>query len=130
MWKISVIGETNDLEKNKAALKFSEFDVQFLTKEEFETASTDDSMAIVILPWQGFQAIFNTTNFKYYLEKKSVIVAGPAIYFFEIEEWVIDGSVSFLSSPVNSMQVESVLNEILRTSGDFQGELATAGEAS
>ena len=128
MWKICAIGEKSDLEKNKTALKLSEFDVQFLDKDEFENASLEDHIALIVFPWQGYREIFNLENFKKHIDSRSVLVVGPAIYFFEIEEWVIDGSICFLSSPVNSMQIESVINEILRIRNEHQSVFTYTSE--
>lgn len=120
MWKLSVIGERSELEKNKAALKLSEFGVEFVSREECEGANFEDSVALIVFPWDGFKDLFSVPKFKHYIEQKSVVVVGPTIHFFEVEEWVIDGSVCFLSNPVNSIQIESVVNEILRIRGFTQ----------
>jgi len=117
MFRISVVCEKNDLEKSRAALKLSEFRMEFVDKDEFKNTEVEEDMALIVLPWNGFKEIFECSNFKKYLEQKSVVVVGPALYFFEVEKWVIDGSVCFLSSPVNSMQIESVINEIVRIRG-------------
>lgn len=127
MFKINVVGEKNDLEKNKSALKLSEFQLQFIDKNDFQKSSLENDLALIVFPWTGFKEIFEDANFKKHREQRSIIVVGPAIFFFEIEEWVIDGSICFLSNPVNSMQIETVINEILRTRGGaYQGELAGA----
>lgn len=129
MYKISVIGEKSEIEKNKSALKLSEFQLQFTDKANLQkiTTNTSEDLALVVFPWKGFKEIFENPNFKKYIDQKSVVVVGPAIYFFEVEDWVIEGSVNFLSNPVNSMQIESVINEILRIKGAaYQGELASA----
>ena len=127
MFKVSIVGEKSDLEKNKAALKLAEFQLQFVDKNDFRNFSVDEDAALVVLPWNGFKEIYEYAGFKKHLDQRSVIVVGPAMYFFEIEDRVIDGSICFLSNPVNSMQIESVINEILRIRGGaFQGELAGA----
>jgi len=114
MWKIVAIGEKSDLAKQKSALKLKEFDIRFIDKDELSKESTEEELALVIFPWQGYREIFTNFNVKKHMDQRSVIVIGPALYFYEIEELVIDGSISFLSLPVNPMQVESVINEILR----------------
>jgi hypothetical protein len=121
MWKISAIADGETLEKNRSALKFTEFDVRFLQKEEFEKSEFKEDIALILFPWDGYREIFNYPQFKHYIEQRSVVVVGPTIYFFEVEDWVIDGSVCFLSTPVNSMQIESVLNEIRRVHGHGLG---------
>lgn len=126
MLKVTVIGEKEDLAKHKSALKFSEFDVKFVDKDKIKTANFEDDLALIVLPWQGYREAFANPGFNKHIEQHSVIVAGPAIYFFEIEEWVIDGSICFLSSPLNSMKIESVLNEILRIRG---GHAVEAGRS-
>ena len=117
MWKISVIGEKNELEKNESAMKFSEFKADFVNKDELETTEFSDDVALVVFPWEGYSEIFLYPKFKRFVDEHAIVVVGPTIHFFEVEDRVIDGSVSFLSYPINSMQVESVLNEIRRIHG-------------
>ena len=124
MWKISVIGEKSDLDKHKSAMKFSEFKVDFVEKKDFETADFDQDVALVFFPWEGYSKVFAYPQFKKFVDQHSVVVVGPAIYFFEVEDKVIDGSVCFLSHPVNSMQIESVLSEIRRIHGFAFGQEA------
>lgn len=115
MERITAICEKKDMDKNKAALKLSEFEVHFVDKNDVKKSNLDGDLALIVFPWDGYSDALKDAHFKKQLDQHSVVVVGPAIYFFEVENWVIDGSVSFLTSPVNSMQIESIVNEILRT---------------
>lgn len=115
MWKISVVGKRDEIEKCQKTLKLTEFDVNYVEEKDFESKNfSDDTLAIVILPWKGYTSLFSTRNFENFLNHQTVVVLGSSIFFFDVEKWVIDGGVTFLSTPVNSIQLESVLNEISR----------------
>ncbi len=107
-------------------MNFPEFELSFLEKDAFEKAKLEDAVALIVFPWDHYNEIFEYNNFKKFLEQRSVIVVGPSIHFFEVEKWVLDGSVAFLSSPVNSMQIESILSEIVKAQNEPFSELQQA----
>ena len=123
MQTVIVIGERDDLERSKSSLKTSAFKFEFLDKDEVDVLTQrDPELALLVLPWQGYREILERREVKRYLDKHSVIVVGSSMHFFDVENLVLEGSVSFLCPPINSTQIECIINEVSRNHEEWKSE--------
>ncbi len=114
MRRISIIGDDHELAKYKSMFADFDYDVQLIRRGELEKVTVEEDLALVVFPWEGYREIFEFSKFKTHLARGSVIVVGPSLYFYEVEDWVIEGSVCFVSEPVSSHLIRSVIDEALR----------------
>ena len=113
MYNISVIGTAKDIALHKDLFAFSDCKVQFTDTDGLTLMSIDPDSAVIVLPWRGFRETLNLhPQLAYHRERNSVIVVGPTHYFPDVEDWVIDGSVCFLSEPLSTSQVRAVVHTV------------------
>jgi hypothetical protein len=113
--KVTIIGNHQKITQYQHHFTRNDFHSQFLFTDDIRKSSTSFDSVIVILPWNGYRKDIEA-NFCLLerLESRSVIVLGSMASFYEIEDLVIRGCISFLAEQVSDSVLNATVREILR----------------